>query len=67
MGWQTCQQTTRNLSDDFYLSEIWVFFGELRGQPDKQDSGGRALDHTGGRILLHHLDQTHAVAGAHLV
>jgi hypothetical protein len=67
MGWKTCQQNTCTLGDGFYLSEIWVFLGKLCGQPDKQDSGSRALDHTSGRVLLDHLDQAHAVAGAHLI
>jgi hypothetical protein len=50
-----------------YLSQIGVLLGQLGCQPDQQDGGGGALDDARLRVLLHHLDQTHAVAGAHLV
>ena len=50
-----------------YLAQVGVLLSQLSSQPDEQDCGGRALDYTSSRVLLHHLDQTHSVARAHLV
>ena len=67
MGYEHSQYLVDYKSVLAYLSQVGVLFSQFGSQPDEQDGSSRALDHASSRVLLHHLDQAHPVARAHLV
>jgi hypothetical protein len=67
MGCERSQYIVCSRNASAYLAEVGVLLGQLGSQPDEQNGGSWALDDTSSRVLLHHLDQAHAVARAHLV
>lgn len=50
-----------------WFAKTLVLFGQLGGQTYQQNQSSRALNHTRGAVLLHHLDQGHPVVGTHLI